>query len=470
MQIQNISPKIDSCGGLIAQKAIATHRHLSEANKRWLDEEDIVQEGVILAWEAEGSYLPSRYVKGVGSKKSAKYSTWLYWLLDKRFSNLSTRLKRESKAPVGFLELDSLDDGLAASIARAPQQVTSIDEQRSIEQFIRLCWSLNDAMVVILVRGLLFSETKGLDMGACAGIGREAKRLGIHMQDLSLVAGSENIRKKVLTRIVRGGMISEGAEESIRLLQCTECGGRFSINAIRENRFYVDSMTCGACYRAMQKSPPEVSCFGKPKGPTEGYSEADMECTMHCRDRVACKRFSDKGDTVMGTAAAEAVETAVEDVDFSDVEEKVEKSKTKKKAAPKEEAKPVKKAAKKEEAKPAKKESLKKAVAKAEKEDKPKKEKKEDDRGTPPKEVKIWPYRNGSLMDYTFRTMLEGCGQKALKKAIIDSLGGAANEEKSEKTWVGLLKIMRRVNHRQHTWKLNEEGGRFKIEAVKCLA
>lgn len=466
MQFGNVSDRVDSCNGLIAKKAIATYRHLGDADKRWLDEEDILQEGLILAWQAEGTYLPMKYVPGGHAKKNAKYSTWLYWLLDHRFSNLTNRLNRASKTPVGFVELDALPDGIASAIALAPVETTGVEEQYSSEMFLLLCSAVDERAIVMMVRGLLFADVRAMDRVVCADIGRAAAALDIRMEDLSLVCASESIRKKVLTGLSESGMISEGAEESIRLLQCTECGGKFSIAAIRENRFYVDSMTCGACYRAMQKSPPVVSCFGKPKSPeSEGYSASDVECSMHCRDRAVCKRF------IKGNAMAE--DKTVEETDFSDVEEKAAASKKEPQSAEK------KKTGKKKVVVPAKVKGDAKAPAKkdqkpakAAKPAKEKKEKEADDRGEVPKELGgKWPFRNGSLMDFMWRNMYAGCSQKALHKDVISALvdKGVA-EEDAEKTYKNVFKTGPGKLHNQtHTWKLNEEGGRYKIYDVKYL-
>lgn len=449
-----ISERIDGCERLIAQKAHVAYARLDVNDKRWIDIEDVLQEGRLMAVDAESSYLDVRFVKrGGAAKPTTKYSTWLWGVLERRFINYNSRFQQMKRVTPSLIELDApLPDGEAREVPSAPTQYDTVAHLDLVDAFMQLCAALNEPAIVVLVRGLLFANVYGLSANTaiCADIGVHAKELGISWSDLAVVGGCENTRKKVLTRISRSGMISEGGEEALRLLQCTECGGKFSIGAIRDQRFYVDSMTCRACYKGMQQTPSEVSCFGKPKSlDAEGYAAADNECRLHCRDRTVCAKFS-KELTIMKNAAAD-----VEDVDFADVEVPA-------KSAPAEgNGKKAKPAAAKngKKAKPAEEKPAKKDTKKAKSDDKPAKAKKEKDEDPAPKEVGEWPYRRGSAMDYIFRQMLKGVGKKAIEKEVT----AAGN------SWPNMLKIMQRPNHRCHTWKLNEEGSQYKIFDIKFL-
>jgi hypothetical protein len=101
--------------------------------------------------------------------------------------------------------------------------------------------------------------------------------------------------------------------------------------------------------------------------------------------------------------------------------------------------------------------------AKAEKPKKTKTEKVEEDDLPVPAGMVRWPFKRGSVMRYMFQTMLEGCNAKNLEKEI----------EGSGHNWKLMLRVFRSglagAAIKTHKYKLNEEGGRFKITDVKYI-
>jgi hypothetical protein len=145
------------------------------------------------------------------------------------------------------------------------------------------------------------------------------------------------------------------------------------------------------------------------------------------------------------------VAKSVEDVDFDDVEGTVTETKPK---------------------------ATKTKAGKVTKEEKPKRAKKEavEEEGVPvPEGMVKWPFKRGSIMQYLFQRMYEGVSVTELKKAFFDySKQGVAkpDEDRIERAWKFMVAVMRRgyggTGHTSnHTFKLNEDGGRFKITNVK---
>jgi hypothetical protein len=294
------------------------------------------------------------------------------------------------------------------------------------------------------------------------------QRVGI--ETLKTLFMEEKSRKKALERLGEFVTIGMGKEMEARILECVRCTGRFSLLDVKSGRYVVETLTCRTCHKQMQKAPVTESCFGKEKtSTTEGYSEADVECRLHCRDRKVCRQFIQKGNTMPDE------KDPLEGVDLDAVDATaaaVAKKKTAK-AAPKKEA-----AAKK--AKAEKAEKLKKTAAAEKAPKEPAKEKKV----STPRQVKEktedeidrdkflakhpecgprLPHKNGSTMQYCFRQALEGVKAAKLQKEI-EELGYS---------WGIMLMVLRRgftgEKRQTHTWKLNEEGGYFKLENVKYV-
>lgn len=451
-QLTGITPLIDSCKGLIAQKTLRAHSHLSAAHKRWIDPADLLQEGLLAAFEAQKGYR-----KGNG----AKYSTWLYRKLGWHISHVATALgyqKRATRiveidAPIGYEDEVHMDLPDPTS-GRQGQQM---DVEAT---FMTLLRSVSHTARVVLIRGFLFHDARLLTPGVATELRRMARWHRIDMASLQAIGQSENIRKKLLTIVAKESSLKPGTEEGLKLLSCInpECKGHFSLGDVREGRFFVATMTCRTCYLALAKREATKSCFGKVKNRDhEGYSVDDSECRLHCADRKVCVQFIQiQGKEGTNVAKEEtAVLEGVEDLDK--IDEKAEK-KAKKKAKAEVAEKPAKKAKaapveEEEDEKPAKKE---------------KKEKKPHSLLVAHPELKVLPYRDGSLFLWLFIQLHtpEGVKPSELCKRIV-KLGAVDDGKTPEQKLSALMKQMRVFEHANHTWKVSEEGGRYKIFDVK---
>lgn len=417
------------------------YRRIGPAHQRWIDTDDLVQEALVASLEAERSY---RKVQ-LGKNKRQKFSSHLFRATEWKMLSAVQRLTRTASRGAPVVELDAELPGAKQTFA---ETVSNGDCEKSLTKmncaaaFLALCRELvrvSEQAVAVVIRGFLFSDARGIpDVKICAEIASAASKVKMSMEDFRAISTDENFRKKLLRMVCEHVMISEGTEEAIRCLECVECGGQFSLGSVRAKTFYPQSMTCRACYRKKQRALPEASCFGKVKQPgTEGYSEADVECRLHCIDRAACKSMLKEENKAMSE-----VEEELKDVDMGDIDEKAKPKKAKPEASAK-----AGKSAKKKAAKTAKKSKSKEADYS----DWP-----YDPREDPPKDVVKWPYKNGSTMLYVFMSMYKGCNKAELEKEV-----------SAQFNWKNMLKIMQRHDHREHTWKLNEEGSRFKIFDVK---
>lgn len=446
--ISGITPDIDSCGGLIVQQTARTYNSIQAHNKRWLDPEDILQEGLIAALSASKSYRRG---------KGAKFSTYLYTGLKHHLARYRTSLSMEKRSLAGIVELDaplSSDSDTTMELAGSVG-IDSQEEINCIKSFVSLCRAVSSPAIEVLVRGFLFSDPRKATPQLVAEISGAAQKLGVCLSDFQLLTGrgqgaGENIRKKLLTAVVTEVRIHMGTEESIRCLECTECAGEFSIAAVREGRFIVSTMTCRTCYRKMQAAPSSVSCFGKRKRPgKDGFSKAETECRLHCPDRKVCKQQIKELKKMGGNKNGS---TDIDDVNFDDVEEK---SKT----ATAKADKPAKKKPAKADATKTKKKADKPAKAAKPAKAKKAKAEEEDDDPSPKEAGPRWPFKKGSSMRYVFQRMFGGVNKKALQEEV----------EKGGYNWPLQLKKMRQGKRKTHTWKLNEEGSTYKIYDLKYI-
>ena len=435
LQLKNISPKIDSCTGLILQKANGAYQRISPDHQRWIDPEDLIQEGLVAALAAQKTHRDTG---------RAKYSTYLYNGLMFHFDRYyTTPLSQQKRAKASLVELDAPRfpgaDQDEVKLDLPDQSFTSNQTSNAVKSFMELVRRLSAKAVGVLATSLLCG--KWVDQAVLSDekimgeISTRAKILGIGFDDLQVVAKDENSRKKALTMLGNSDIMELGIEADVRVLECVECRGQFTLSAIRDGRYYVDTTTCRTCYLKMQRASSELSCFGKPKRlKQEGYSDKDVECRIHCRDRKECRQFIEKRSKIM---ADEDVATANEEV--KEVEDAVKNVKGKAKAK----KKAVKKAPK--------------AVAK---------KAKKDLGPPPPKDVgPYWPHKRGSTMQEVFKAAYHGVKIEDLKKELLKT--------GHESTLPIFLQVLRRgytgENRKTHTWKLNEEGGRFKIFDVKFV-
>jgi hypothetical protein len=91
---------------------------------------------------------------------------------------------------------------------------------------------------------------------------------------------------------VPGESMVKESEMDIKILECVECKGLFSLNDVQARLFFVDTVTCRGCYEKFQAMNSFVSCFGKPRSlHYAGYSATDPRCTLYCQDRKVCRQF-----------------------------------------------------------------------------------------------------------------------------------------------------------------------------------
>ena len=465
MNIRGVNSEIDSCAGMIAQSAHRTYRKIGIEHRRWIDPEDIVQDALLAAVESQRKYVDGG---------PAKYSTYLYkalfWMGEREYLTPLQQQKRAGK-------LVELDAPIADTEKTREVADYSLIPQYSeeIEAFNNLCEELSSAAILLLVRGLLCQDWSFLSIQKVnkpellEEIRDNTVLLGIEWSELySLATGDEKNRKMALQRVAQNSTINLGIEADVKLLECVQCAGRFSLESIRSGRFFVGPITCRTCFRELQNSPD--SCFGKEKTNTqEGFSAEDAECRLHCIDRVVCAQIvkENKKETIMSdaTAAAQTVaEDEVEQEATTEPEPEVEAAASTEASTTEEEeeeSQPVT-AAPKAKAKPAK-----VAVAKAPKEPKPPKAKPVDPEL--PKEVgPSWPWKANSIRRYCFQQCFQpnGISAKALEKKVLEA-GYDAD------SWKHILKNLRDGRSGKgkttHTWKLDEEGGRLHIHHVKYV-
>lgn len=526
--IAGVSPELDGCIGLIVKFAKSYYWRLSDDHKRWCDDQDVLQEALIIATNAAKKHssvvftapCPARR-RGGKVQRVAKMSTFLHQALRWGLSRWAKQFTLQKRAG-RLLELDRplpsgegvYGDLLEAvpSVAQRGNALVHPGYDDSIRSFLTLLRAVSQPARVVLIKGLLFSDTRGSSRELCDELGIAAEKLSIGISDLRLVCGDKNIQKILLTQIGQSGMIVGAGEKALKILSCSSCSGRFSFSDIQDNRFFVVPMTCRACFREMQASAE--SCFGKVKTATrEGFSLDDPECRLHCLDSGACRKFTEgkkvvdiddvdfteidgSGASEEGAAAAAAkpAKTKKKKVGAVAAEKPVKpaKKKAKAKAEPVAE-KPVKPAKKK--AKPMEKQAKKKAKvpenpakkqvkkAKAEKAEKPAKKaaakkpvKKEGPE--PPKGLTRWPYRPGSQTQWVFAQGLKGVSAKALEKALVNAAVADAKDTKAAKaeaietgkqSYTYQLTILRKeiAKGGRFTWKLDESGGMFRITHLK---
>lgn len=76
------------------------------------------------------------------------------------------------------------------------------------------------------------------------------------------------------------------------LLRCVLCPRRFNTGDVEEERFFVQTMICRACYERMRARPYAESCFGKPTvGNRLGYDADNHVCQHVCPDRAVCPKL-----------------------------------------------------------------------------------------------------------------------------------------------------------------------------------
>jgi hypothetical protein len=488
------SAKIDGCIGLIISRATSNYYRLPEEHKRWIDPEDLIQEGMLAALQTDG----------FDKNKGSKYSTYLYNALLFHFSKRYQVPLRQQKRTAYLIELDAplgtsqnfRRDGGDEKTQFLQLPDTESDHTRAYNAtaaFLEMCDYLSAPAIEFLAAGLLcgnwtaVGKRSNAEPSLIKEISLIVKKQQVGIDSLRMLFKSEESRKMALKALGTFGSIGLGVKLEAKILECVSCQGLFNLNDIGKGRYVVETMTCRACYRKLIKAPPEISCFGKVKTEnTQGYLETDIECRMHCRDRKVCRRQIMENNMTSATPSTKGSVDELEDVDLSEVEAAPKPKKTAKKAAKVAKApvpveptpepkKPAKKAAKapdkaaektEKPAKPAKEAK----PAKPAKVAKPKKELSEEEA----KDVKFLakhsdvcgprlPHKAGSNMRYAFCRALEGVKAATLKSEI----------DASGHNYDIYLKVLRNGHAGRkrptHTWKLDETGGFLKLDNVKYV-
>ena len=318
MDYEGVSPLADSCIRLVHQKARRTFNRISPENKRWIDLEDVVQDGFIEAWEASQRYESAQDYR-------ARYSTYLYRGLDMLFSAKYAIPLRQQKRVTRLTELDAPIPGSDNTPDVPAHDVSPERMFQAISGVIRVCYAIPPAALTFLL-GVIMTETGRIrrrnadDISCIPGACRD---YGVTRQDMDLVMASFEGKGLVLEGVVRATV--KLGEDDAKVLECVECVGKFSLADARAGRYSATSLTCSGCLKKLADSDEKNTCFGRRKmvqhnrTVTEGYSEADSECRLHCRDRAACVRYIEDKEKRMSKNVSN-LDVDLEDVDFSDVE------------------------------------------------------------------------------------------------------------------------------------------------------
>jgi DNA-directed RNA polymerase specialized sigma24 family protein len=505
MQVCSVSPAVDSCARLIYQKAQKTYARIPTENRRYIDFEDVLQEGLIAAWKAEKTF---------DKRKKAKFSTYLFTGLDMVYSGLLSPLRQKKRCSNGMEELDA---PAVSEISSDYTQQTAVYADILTDGVASSLTQQAAVSSLLAVFGVADPEVQYLLLEVASGnwrfnvrhskLVRRLRRLSrwhhATEHDYNLLSDNADVKAQVIEGMSRLTNI-EVADS--RLLLCGECGKLFSLTDVRAGRYVASSLACAACLTKLQGEPVNSTCFGKRKvvqdGRTlrQGFSESNAACRLHCRDRVACKNYAArKGTHMIGDAAV------LDDVQLEDVAVPAKTLKSapaakkvgdgKKKAGIKLVDKGTKKANKvlkgktkkvaAKVAKVAKKGTAKKAKSKDEVVRKPRKQRsaaKIDPHSEKGKALvkanldekgRDLPYKNPSALRKLFvfalrpgRTLAE----LTAKAKTLDLKSGDPSFQLASLRACKSGDSSLRPYPSTHTWKLDEENGAFHIHGVKRIA
>lgn len=501
-------PLIQSVVPMVYKKSNAVYnKRISRADRRWIDPEDVIQEGLLAAFLAQE---PGAWSETGG----AKFSTYAFKRIDMEHRRrITEKQARASRKLDTIVELDRQDPetnitlDVADTKAHADTSVIECD-------FIELCSRVSGEAVIMLIRGLLcddfICEHHVRAKTLLAEIREALSDTGLTRGSLSQLASNKESKVSILWKLSTDANIEVSAMEA-RILQCIECDSKFNLQDVRNENFFVDTSTCRKCYLKLAALPATVSCFGKVKrvyeskgkpGVTkviEGFSANDTECAVHCQDRAVCKKFIQENKKVV---SEEAVDAALDDLDLDEIEqevsESVEAAAPKAKKSKAEAAKPVKKkkpaavepvakksakvvgkkvapvkAAKNAE-KPVKAVAKKKATVtpiskgskKVEKPIKVAKAKKEpvlkaDSEPVPDKYKEQvgerWPHKAGSMMRAAFQLSLKGIKKSELQKQV-----EAINHD-----FALVYRVLQKNQSATHSWRLVDENNFLRLYDVR---
>ena len=461
-----VSPEIDSCAGLIKKRAAWSYRLLRSADKRWMDEDDVLQDNLVMAVEALGTH---------SKRKGQKYSTHLYNRINWGSGHMALSLGRKKRRANGLVELDAPIPGDSEHFFELPDHTArktldaGVDAADRVSAFRRLVVAVQSGVtpkpaqyeaVEHLVRVLLFGHrTRTPDPTISSLLAAAAQQAQIKFVDLKGLSEDGRSQKELLQWAAGCAIMGMGAENKLRCLECIRCRGKFTLTDVREGIYYLEPGVCRSCYKFMQADPG--TCFGKVHSKAqEGFQATDTACRLHCPDREVCRTIAKRRKRV-GEKAAVLDDKLAKGLDKLDAPAKATSEKSAKSGN--------KKVNEKKAEKPAA------AKAKAE----------EADQYPPaPKSIGgVWPFRDGTAMRYCFYTLFTtegGLTPKAFANLFrkADKAAGLKSGPLVGANHDFMLKVMKSgVNCSSwhggsvltHGWKFSEEGGRYRIYDVKFL-
>lgn len=365
--LSGITPRVDTCVPMIVQQARRVYQGMDACNKRWMDEEDVIQEGALAALKADRTFVADGISHG--QSYQIKFSSYCYKVL---FTNLHDTFIKGYKATKRVTDMKEIDapikdsetDRIRDSIFGESHEDNQHYEQAQL--FVRVCQLVRGPAAELLISVMIGGSPIGMraigTVRALTLLRKAVALLGVTYEDFHGFVKNVSARKIALTMLAGGVTMVPGLDIDARVLECIECRGQFSLRDVRSGKFVADTLTCSNCYKQMAEAPAEISCFGKPKTDKhEGYSEKDIECRLLCMDRNACKQHLTSGKE-NAMSENEVVETdELEDADdligdtFDDEPVKPVKKVNKAKSASKPAKKAEAKKPSKKEAKPAKK-------------------------------------------------------------------------------------------------------------------
>lgn len=331
MLVPSVSPAVDSCARMIIQKAQQTYAQIPAENKRYIDFEDVLQEGLLAAWKAEQTFNP----------KKSKYSTYVFNGLKQINQGLLAPFRQAKRnATNGMVELDAPIVGTENACRELiATDVLPSEVQETVATLLAVIYAADSKaqqMILEVVAGKWRFHPRYMKVAH-----RLRRLVRFHKateRDFNLLWSNPEVKSQVIEGMARLTNI-EAADS--RLLLCGECGKLFSLNDVREGRYVASSLACSECLTKLQGRPVNSTCFGKAEVVQDdrvlrqGFSESNAACRLHCRDRVACKIYAAKRGRHMTGEQAVLDGMELGDVELPEVVEKAvstKKAKVKAKA------------------------------------------------------------------------------------------------------------------------------------------
>ena len=155
LRIKGVSKRIDSCSGLIAKAANRAYfRFYLKTISFWLDQEDMIQEGLKEAVQAERRYRKS-------GENRAKYSSYLFEGLQFQVGHhIWSAIQAEKRSTKKGLrvELDAPVIEGSTAVMEVPELATQGNAMNAIQSFVALCRAVGGRSQLALLRGFIFGS------------------------------------------------------------------------------------------------------------------------------------------------------------------------------------------------------------------------------------------------------------------------------------------------------------------------